>query len=165
LPPREPSPAITFTFLNKAPFDSPCPCQIRVKKPWILVQTTERKLLVERVVSRVVLDRQHGFRLRVGRAIRRQSGALTNKEEQERGRMKENGARDRGRARNSTNTSHEHESRFYFPASSSFIACRANEKSRTSSSGRFFSPTRAIIASISRSVIMPSRLSVLSSPS
>jgi len=65
----------------------------------------------------------------------------------------------------STNTSHEHEFRFYFAASSSFIACRANEKSRTSSSGRFFSPTRAIIASISRSVIMPSRLSVLSSPS
>jgi len=64
-----------------------------------------------------------------------------------------------------TNTSHEHEFRFYFAASSSFIACRANEKSRTSSSGRFFSPTRAIIASISRSVIMPSRLSVLSSPS
>ena len=77
----------------------------------------------------------------------------------------ENAARDRGRARNSTNTSHEHESRFYFAASSSFIACRANEKSRTSSSGRFFSPTRAIIASISGSVIMPSRLSVLSSPS
>jgi hypothetical protein len=65
----------------------------------------------------------------------------------------------------STNTSHEHEFRFYFAASSSFIACRANEKSRTSSNGRFFSPTRAIIASISRSVIMPSRLSVLSSPS
>ena len=122
---------------------------------------------MQRRVSRVVLDRNVsvGFASELGEPVRRQSGALTNKEEQEHGRMKENAARDRGRARNSTNTSHEHEFRFYFAASSSFIACRANEKSRTSSSGRFFSPTRTIIASISRSVIMPSRLSVLSSPS
>jgi alkylation response protein AidB-like acyl-CoA dehydrogenase len=53
----------------------------------------------------------------------------------------------------------------YLAGPSSFIASRANEKSRTSSSGRFFSPTRAIIASISRSVMMPSLLSVFSSPS
>ena len=112
--------------------------------------TKEQQVLVERV-ERLVQERSRG-RCSMTSLWRRR-------------RMKENAPRDRGRARNSTNTSHEHESRFYFPASSSFIACRANEKSRTSSSGRFFSPTRAIIASISRSVIMPSRLSVLSSPS
>ena len=52
---------------------------------------------------------------------------------------------------------------FYFPASISFIAWRANEKSRTSSRGRFFSPTRAMIASTSASVMVPSRERVLSS--
>ena len=52
---------------------------------------------------------------------------------------------------------------FYFPASISFIAWCANEKSLTSSSGRFFSPTRAMIASTSASVMVPSRDRVLSS--
>src|SRR5207253_455727 len=53
----------------------------------------------------------------------------------------------------------------YFSAWSSFSACRAGVKSRTSSSGRFLSATLLITASSSASVIWPSLVSVLSSVS
>ena len=56
MPPREPSPAITFTFFTKAPFDSPCSRQDQSKKTVDFGLTKEQKLLVERV-ERLVQER------------------------------------------------------------------------------------------------------------
>jgi alkylation response protein AidB-like acyl-CoA dehydrogenase len=53
MPPREPSPAITF---NKAPFDLPCLCQNQEQKTVDFGLTKEQKLLVERV-DRLVKER------------------------------------------------------------------------------------------------------------